>query len=348
MQPQLIESALEKFSVADIGHFPTPLEPMQRLSQHAGGGALYIKRDDCSGLGMGGNKVRQLSYYLGDALANGADTVLITGAVQSNYVRCAAAAAAKLGLQCHVQLEDRVSYDTRAYNNSGNVLLDRLFGATLTHYPVGEDEAGADAQLEELAQSYRRQGKNPYVVHLSTGHTPYGALGYVDAAREILMQISAQTLTVDTIVLASGSAHTHAGLVTGLRLAKSTINVIGACVRRDKSLQQPRVLQLCAEIAQLLGIDPVVKTEDVICNDEYFAPGYGRPGEKALEAMKCAARLEGIIVDPVYTAKSLACAMAIAEKAKPASKILYLHTGGSPAIFAYEDMLTKALASDQQ
>jgi len=342
MQPELIELALAQFNVASIGHFPTVLESMPRLSRHCGR-SLYIKRDDCSGLAFGGNKVRQLSYYLGDALARGADTILITGAVQSNYVRCTAAAAAKLGLQCHAQLEERVSKQSHAYNYSGNVFLDRLFGATVTRYPFGEDEKGADASLEQLAEGYRQQGHNPYVIHLSMGHTPFGALGYVDAARELLEQIEDQSLSFDCIVVASGSGHTHAGLLTGLRLAKSNVRVIGACVRRDAHLQQPRVLKLCLEIERLLGVDSVVSSTDVVCDDTCLAPGYGQLGPVALEALKMAASLEGLVVDPVYTAKSLACAMAAAECTSDNLNTLYLHTGGGPAVFGYEDELTAAL-----
>ncbi len=342
MNPQLIEQALDKFNVASIGHFPTILEPLPRLTQHCGAAGLYVKRDDCSGLAFGGNKVRQLSYYLGDAIAHGADTILITGAVQSNYVRCTAAAAAKLGMTCHVQLEERVSKENHAYNHSGNVLLDYLFGATVTRYPHGEDEAGADASLESLANAYKEQGRKPYVIHLSMGHKPFGALGYVDAARELLVQIAEQSLSIDRIVVASGSGHTHAGLLTGLRLANSSIEVIGACVRRQASLQQPRVLTLCGEAERLLQIDSVVTSADVICDDSCLAPGYGKLGAEALDALKHAARLEGMVVDPVYTAKSLACAMAVATVAE--SNTLFLHTGGTPAIFGYEDELTAALA----
>lgn len=342
MQPELIEFALARFNVACIGHFPTILESMPRLSRHCGG-SLYIKRDDCSGLAFGGNKVRQLSFYLGDALAGGADMVLITGAVQSNYVRCTAAAAAKLGLQCHVQLEERVNKQSHAYNHSGNVLLNRLFGATVTRYPCGEDEQGADASLEELAVAYRQQGHKPYVIHLSMGHTPFGALGYVGAAGELLRQIEEQSLSVDCIVVASGSGHTHAGLLTGLKLARSNIKVIGACVRRQARLQEPRVLELCTAVERLLGIDSVVNSDDVICDDACLAPGYGQLGPRAFDAIKQAARLEGLVVDPVYTAKSLACAISTVQSTGDSSNVIYLHTGGGPALFGYEDELTAAL-----
>jgi 1-aminocyclopropane-1-carboxylate deaminase/D-cysteine desulfhydrase-like pyridoxal-dependent ACC family enzyme len=258
-------------------------------------------------------------------------------------VRCTAAAAAKLGLHCHIQLEQRVSKNNHAYNHSGNVLLNHLFGATVTHYPRGEDEAGADASLERYAQSYRREGRKPYVIHLSMGHTPFGGVGYVDAAREILQQLTEQSLHVDTVVVASGSGHTHAGLLTGLRLANANIKVIGACVRREKTLQEQRITTLCSDIEKLLGIAPVVRRGDVVCDDRFLAPGYGQPGQAAIDAMKAAARFEGIIVDPVYTAKSMACAIAVAASAARNANTLYVHTGGVPALFGYEDTLTPIL-----
>ena len=147
--------------------------------------------------------------------------------------------------------------------------------------------------------------------------------------------------------MATGSGHTHAGLLTGLRLAHSSINVIGACVRRDASLQHERVCRLCAETEHLLNLDPVVTSDDVLCDDAYLAPGYGQLGIEALEAMKAVARLEGVVVDPVYTAKSLACAIATAGVAKQGSNTLFIHTGGGPALFGYEDELTAALGQVQ-
>ncbi len=347
MQSDPISRALSKFPVATLGHLPTPLEPMPRLSEFCGSASLYIKRDDCTGLAFGGNKIRQLSFYLGDALQSGADTILITGATQSNYVRCAAAASAKLGLECHVQLEDRVPKYDHAYKNSGNVLLDHLFGASVSYYTegAGEDEAGADRQLDELADRLREEGRSPYVVHLSTGHKPVGGLGYVGAAGEILDQIVEQQLDVDAIVVASGSGHTHAGLVVGLKLADCTIPVKGICVRRAAALQQPRVFGLCREIEGMMGIDPVVDESDVRVDDAFLAPGYGKLNPPTIEALKCAARYEGLVVDPVYTAKSMAGAMSLARATPAGKNILYVHTGGGPGVFGYENDLTELLAS---
>jgi D-cysteine desulfhydrase/L-cysteate sulfo-lyase len=204
---------------------PTPLEAMPNLARSCGGGTFVVKRDDCMGLAFGGNKVRQLEFYIGEAQAQNADTVLITGAVQSNFVRLAAAAARKSGMDCHVQLEERVTKSDAAYRNSGNVLIDRLLGATLHSYPDGEDEAGADKRLGEIADGLRQSGRRPYVIPLAPGHPPLGALGYVVAAHELARQIADTGLEIDEIVVASGSGNTHAGLLFGLRALGSGIPV---------------------------------------------------------------------------------------------------------------------------
>lgn len=282
-------------------------------------------------------------FYLGDATREGADTILITGATQSNYVRCAAAASAKLGLQCHVQLEDRVPKYDHAYKKSGNVLLDHLFGATVHYYEEGEDENGADLRMEELARKLEEQGHKPYVVHLSTGHVPFGGLGYVGAAGEILDQIEQQNLDIDRIIVATGSGHTHAGLVTGLKLADSAIPVDGICVRRDAELQKPRVLGLCREIESLMDVGAIVSESDIRVNDHVLAPGYGQLNEPTVEALTQAARLEGLVVDPVYTAKSLAGAIAIARDLDRDQNVLYVHTGGGPGVFGYESEISELL-----
>ena len=172
----------------------TALESMPNLSAHCGGARLFVKRDDCTGLAFGGNKVRQLEFYFGDACANNADTILITGAVQSNFVRMVAAGASKLGLSCHIQLEDRVASKDRQYHSSGNIFLDKILGATLHSYPEGEDESGADDQLEAIASELRANGHKPYVIHLAPGHAPLGSLGYIVAAHELLTQILGATL----------------------------------------------------------------------------------------------------------------------------------------------------------
>lgn len=329
---------------AKLTQGPTPIEAMPNLEREVGGPRLFVKRDDCTGLALGGNKVRQLEFYLGDAQAQGTDTILITGAVQSNYVRTAAAAARKLGMDCHIQLEERVAKSHPAYRNSGNVLLDRLLGATLYAYPQGEDEAGADRRLEEIADELKAKGRRPYVIHLSPGYPPLGALGYVAAAREIVEQMAARDLSVDEIVVASGSGHTHAGLLVGLCALGQRVRVTGVCVRRDAEAQAQRIRERSQEIAALLQIEQPVEEFDIRIVDDFLAPGYGQLNEPTLKAMERAARAEALILDPVYTGKVMAGFLARAEAAARGASLLFVHTGGAPALFAYEPSLTEAFA----
>jgi D-cysteine desulfhydrase family pyridoxal phosphate-dependent enzyme len=323
----------------------TPLEEMFNLEARTGAGRLFVKRDDLTGLAFGGNKVRQLEYYFGDAVAQRADTVLITGAVQSNFVRLAAASARKLGMACHIQLEERVPKNDPIYRNSGNVLVDRLLGATLHSYPHGEDEAGADAHLAEIANDLRADGKKPYIIHLAPGHAPLGALGYVDCARELLAQCEAKGIELGEIVLASGSGHTHGGMLFGVRALGSPVRVTGVCVRRDAGQQRERISNRCREIAELLEMEPVVVTNDIVFDDTFLAPGYGRTSEAVFEAMRIAAEVEALITDPVYTGKAFAGFLERAKAESGDQAIAFVHTGGTPAIFAYEKELTSAFSA---
>jgi len=299
-----------------------------------------MKRDDETGLALGGNKVRQLEYYFGAAEAAEADTILITGAVQSNFVRLAAAAAAKRGLACHVQLEERVATNSRDYHTSGNVLLDKLLGATIHSYPEGEDEAGADASINAIADDLRRQGRRPYVIPLSPGHPPLGSLGYIDCAEEIVQQMETEGVPeFDEIIVASGSGSTHGGLLYGLRAFGATVAVHGVCVRRSSALQGPRIANRCVEISELLGMENPVAADDVIVDDTDLAPGYGKLNEATRDAVELAARTEAVLTDPTYTGKVMATTLRRARDMGKSQDILMIHTGGTPGIFAYADAL---------
>ena len=314
---------------------------MPNVSADLGGPDVWVKRDDCTGLGMGGNKARQLEFYFGDALAQGADTVLITGAVQSNYVRATAAAAAKLGMACEIQLEDRVGGMDATYRRSGNVLLDEILGARLHSYADGEDEAGADAELEALAERLRGEGRKPYIIHLAEGHRPLGALGYVEAAAEILEQTAELALDLDAIVVPSGSGATHGGLLTGLRAAGSRVPVHGICVRRDAETQAARILRVARATEQELDAGELVAESDVAVHDDWLAPGYGHPSDSTLEAIRIAARREGVLLDPVYSGKAFAGLLGLVRRAElgPQETLLFVHTGGTPALFGYANLL---------
>ena len=334
-------AGVDRFPRIRLGHSPTPLDAAPNLGT-ALGIELWVKRDDCTGLALGGNKVRQLEFYLGEARARGADTVLITGAVQSNFVRLAAAGARQLGMDIHIQLEERVDDADALYRASGNVLLDRLLGATLHSFPAGEDEQAADAALERLARSLAGSGRKPYVIHLGVDHPPLGGLGYVLAANEVMEQARARGLGFDAVVCASGSALTHAGTLVGMRAIGETVPVHGICVRRDASLQRPRVAKRAAELSAMIGRADIAFDEgDIDASDAVHPPGYGKLNEPIREAISMAARLEGLLLDPVYTGKAMAGLVAHVRSGRIAagSRVLFLHTGGLPGIFAYGDRL---------
>ena len=311
----------------------TPIERLDRLSKQLDI-ELWIKRDDLTGLGFGGNKVRQLEYYFGAALEKDADTVLITGAVQSNYARTAATAAAKLGLAAVIQMEDRVHGMDETYNTSGNVLLSRLLGAEFMHYPEGEDETGADLALHRRAEELSREGRTPYVIPLGLNNPPLGALGYMKAAEEILQQDDA----FDCMVVASGSGQTHCGLLAGLRALGCETPVYGICVRRSEALQVERMAVVGDYLNTLLQCDPIIAASDILTWDGALEPGYGHVGAPAREAIKMMARQEGLFLDPVYTGKSFAGVPGLVKEGriKPGERVLFVHTGGQPALFAYQ------------
>ena len=329
---------LRRFPKVDVAHLPTPLEKLSNLGEDLGL-SLFVKRDDCTGFAFGGNKVRQLEYYIGDAKEKDADTVLITGAVQSNFVRTAAAMARRFGMQCHIQLEERVSGASDLYRSNGNVLLDRLLGVTIHTFPVGGDESGADKALYKLADDLREQGHRPYVITLGTDHPPLGALGYVEAALEYNAQ--RQDLDAfDAIVVGSGSASTHSGLLYGLRAIGDQTPVIGICVRRAASLQKPRVEGRVDDIDDLLGTNDTVQHGDVRVFDGALAPGYGKLNDITRRAILDTAGREGLFLDPTYTGKVMGGLMMLAESGELSGKrVLFWHTGGQPGLFAYADQL---------
>ncbi|MFK7880636.1 D-cysteine desulfhydrase family protein [Roseobacter sp.] len=328
-----------KFARAELVSAVTPIESLPNISKVLGVD-LHIKRDDLAGTTMGGNKSRQLEYYLGAAQQAAADTVLITGAVQSNFVRTAAASAAKLGMKTIVQLEARVPDVDALYGTNGNVLLSRLLGVEIMHYPEGEDEAGADAALRARADQERQAGRTPYVIPLALANPPLGALGYMRAAREILKQDAA----FDVVVIASGSGLTHAGLLAGLRQAGHTAQVIGSCVRRDMVQQRNRIRTVLDALVALDPDTPQVQDADIMIWDGALMPGYGQLGAPAAEALAMMARTEGIVLDPVYTAKVFAAIPALITSGEIAagSRVLFVHTGGLASLFAYQSALENA------
>lgn len=330
-----LAKALDAFPRVDAVHAPTAVEKMARVGAQAGL-ELSVKRDDCTGVALGGNKVRQLEYYIGAAEAEGADTILITGAIQSNFVRTAAAMARRAGMDCHVQLEERVPGVSDLYRTNGNVLLDHLFGATVYSFPVGEDEEAADASLAEIAAGLKASGKRPYIIGLAASCPPLGALGYVRGAMELVAQGVAEDF--DEIVVASGSASTHCGLLWGLRALGVQTPVYGICVRRAADIQTARVAGRLADMSAMIGVDLTVPAEDVRLFLDEREGGYGQMSAATKAAVLSAAQLEGLLLDPVYTGKTLAGLLNLHERGMLSGrKVLFWHTGGQPALFSYAD-----------
>ena len=328
---------LSQFPRVELAHLPTPLEPMPRLSEHLGGPRLWVKRDDCTGLALGGNKTRKLEFSMAEALAQGADTVITVGAVQSNHVRQTAAAACKLGFRCEVLLEHRVTDPSDAYANSGNILLDRIFGANLREYPGGTD---FDAAMAEVAAEIEASGGKPYLIPGGASNR-VGALGYVNCALELLEQADQQGIVVDHLVTATGSAGTQAGLIVGLKAARPDVPLLGIGVNVPKEVQEDRVYNLACETADYIGKPGIVAREDVVANCDYVGAGYGIPTAGMNEAVLLLARLEGLLFDPVYSGKALAGMIDLVRKGEFArgENIVFLHTGGAAALFAYADQL---------
>lgn len=325
---------LARFPRVPLGHLPTPLEAMPRLSKYLGGPNLYIKRDDCTGFANGGNKTRPLEYLMADALAKGADTVITHGATQSNHVRQTAAAAAKLGLKCKLLFEQRFTGLDEEYHQSGNVLLDRLFGAEI----IGTRPGGSDmvAMLAELEGDLRASGHNPYTIP-GGGSNAVGALGHVNCAVELLEQTAESGVRLDHIVVASSSAGTQAGLVAGLQAVNSEIAVTGFSIARPSRQQEERVYGLAQAAGELLGLPAAVMRKAVVVDDGHIGEGYGITSPAIIEAVKLVAQLEGILLDPVYTGKVMAGLIAVISAGRfgEDENVLFIHTGGSAALFGY-------------
>ena len=329
---------LSQFERVSLAHLPTPLEHLPRLSEHLGGPEIYVKRDDCTGLATGGNKTRKLEFSMGEAVSQGADTIITVGAIQSNHVRQTVAAACKLGMSCEVLLEHRIDQPSETYTSSGNVFLDRLFGANLREFPGGTD---FNAAMAEVADEVKSNGGVPYIVPGGASNT-VGALGYVDCGIELLNQLSEQNLGIDHIVTATGSAGTHAGLIVGLRGSGSDLPILGIGVNASQDVQEERVYNLARETAELIGSPGIVAREDIVADCNYIGPGYGKHTESMNEAVLMLARLEGLLFDPVYSGKGLAGMIDYVRQGRftKGQKIVFLHTGGSAGLFAYADSLT--------
>ena len=335
---------LARFPRIALGHFPTPLEKMPRLSAALGGPTLYIKRDDCTGLATGGNKTRKLEFLVADAIKQGADMLITQGATQSNHVRQTAAAAILVGMKCRALLERRVTTMPASYESTGNVLLDDILDCPYEFRPGGVD---MNKEGMALTEKLRAAGGKPYFIP-GGGSNPIGALGYASCVQELTYQADQQNLRIHRIVHATGSAGTQAGLVAGLHALNAPIEVIGVSVRAKRDTQIDNVHRLAAQTYELLGARGDLPRDLIHVIDEHVGAGYGQASEDGIAAIRTLARTESILLDPVYSAKGMAglIAMVRAGKFKKDENIVFLHTGGASALYAYESLLAAPRQKD--
>ena len=326
---------LTRFARVRLTHAPTPLEHLPRLSRLLDGPDIYIKRDDCTGLASGGNKTRKLEFLIGDALAQQATHVVTQGATQSNHVRQTIAAACRFGLGATALLEERVNDGSADYYGSGNVFLDRLYGAKLELRPSGLDMNG---EMVAVAETLRAQGERPYLIP-GGGSNALGALGYVVCAQEIVQQVNERGLPIDGVVHATGSCGTQAGLVVGLEAMNSGIPVLGVGVRAAREAQETNVYKLACLTWEKMGLRGELRRDSVQANCDYVGAGYGRPTPGMVEAVTLLAQYEGLLLDPVYSGKGMAGLIDLIRKGhfRKGQNIVFVHTGGSVGLFGYRD-----------
>lgn len=324
---------LSRFPRVRLAHAPTPLEPLTALSKHLGGPRLFVKRDDSTGLALGGNKTRKLEFLIADALAEGADTVVTGGGIQSNHVRQTAAAAAKSGLACELLLQRAVPWNDPDYEQTGNVFLDRLLGARLHIEEAGRDRM---TELTRIAGEVEARGGKPYVIP-GGGSNATGALGYVACAQEMLSQANDAGIAIDYVVHPTGSGGTQAGLVAGFAGLNAGVETIGIDIVADADEVTLSATEIVGATADKLGLDTMPAQDAVVVKTGYSGEAYGLPTPEMVEAVELTARLEGLVLDPVYTGKTMAGLIDLVRTGffRPEDTVVFLHTGGMPALFAY-------------
>jgi D-cysteine desulfhydrase family pyridoxal phosphate-dependent enzyme len=315
-----------------LAYLPTPLEKLERLSKHLGGPEIYIKRDDQTGLATGGNKTRKLEFLLADALAQGCDYLITTGAPQSNHCRQTAAAAARFGMGCSVVLRG----EPATARMTGNLLLDRLLGAQI-YWTEGQP---GNEVIARIVAEQRTLGRKPYVIPLG-GSNVMGATSYVLAMKELTEQMAAQNLNLDFIVFASSSGGTQAGIALGAMVYDFRGQVLGISVDHDADALKTIASALATATATHLGLGTLSVADRVNVNDDYLGEGYAHVGEPEREAVQLLAQLEGILLDPVYTGRAMAGLIDLIRWGAftRGQKVLFWHTGGAAALPAFADKL---------
>ncbi|MCL4424675.1 MAG: D-cysteine desulfhydrase family protein [Firmicutes bacterium] len=315
-----------------VANLPTPLEELRRFRQAIGGPRLFMKRDDNTGLALGGNKARKLEYLMADALEKQCDVVITTGGPQSNHARMVAALARQLGMEVILLLTGEEPKDWR-----GNLLLDHILGAQVI-FAGTKDYDIVHPRMEAMAEELRRQGRRPYVIPVG-GATPLGSLGYVQAILELMGQATDRGVNFDYIVSATGSGGTMSGMLVGARIFAPNLKVVGISVSRDRVSLTQRLCSISEAAASLLGVELKFPAEEIDVFDQYIGEAYGIPTPEGLEAIKLLAKTEGILLDPVYTGKAMAGYIDLVKKGYFPEKanLVFFHTGGAPALFAMEE-----------
>ena len=334
---------LARFPRVRLFPAPTPLERLDNLTAHLGGPEIWIKRDDCTVVATGGNKVRKLEWLIGEARAQGATHIVTQGAVQSNHVRQTAAVARKFGMTCTALLEHRIETNDRDYLTSGNVFLDKLFDCKIEYRPGGTD---MNAEAEAFGAALRVNGEKVYVIP-GGGSNKVGALGYVSCAQELVRQADEMGLRIDLMVTATGSAGTHAGLVVGFEGENAGIPVLGIGVRLPRDRQEENVFRLAEATADYVGVRGGIPRSAVVANCDYVGAGYGIPTEGMGEAVRTMARLEGILLDPVYSGKAMAGMIDLIRRGEIGKNrtVVFLHTGGAVGLYGYNTFFEQAMAN---
>jgi len=326
-----LEAKIKSLPRIRLANIPTPLHEMPRLSKTLGGPKIWIKRDDLTGLAFGGNKVRKLEFEMAEAVEKGADTIVAGGVVQSNHALATTVAARRLGMRAVLLLRGE---EPKEY--TGNLLLNHIFGAEIRFIRAKWHETGPITRgvVEEL----KKKGHKPYVVPFSS---PLGSVGYVNAVLELLQQARGMNLKIDSVVHAAGSGGTQAGLIVGNEALKAGINVVGIAVESDDEWLLKETIEIANKCASLLGLGLTVTRDDVRILYDYVGEGYGVLDEKVKKTIKLVAQTEGVLLDPVYTGKAMVGLIDLARQGRfeRRGNVVFLHTGGLPAIFAHKDEL---------
>lgn len=332
---------LETFDRYPLTFGPTPIEKLSRLSAYLDDKVeIYAKREDCnSGLAFGGNKVRKLEYIMPDAIAQGADTLVTIGGVQSNHTRQVAAVAAKIGMKCRLVQESWVPFQDAVYDRVGNILMSRVMGAQIELVDEGFD-IGIRESWQRALDDVAAQGGKPYAIPAGASVHKYGGLGFVGFAEEVRAQEADLGFRFDYIIVCTVTGSTHAGMAVGFAKDGRSQNVIG--IDASGTLEQTRaqVLDIARNTADLVGLGRDITDDDIVINPDYAYPAYGVPSDETLEAIRLGGRLEGMMTDPVYEGKSLQGLIDLAQKDffPAGSRVLYAHLGGVPAINGYSYM----------